>query len=159
MISGSDILWVLSVSMCCCFVVEAQELDIYKPFFGKWKAYEVEGNIFEGSVDILAIKTRPGSRASEMLLIYDEQQRGLLCSQMSSEKEDLACVVVSINKKNISSKDRADLITNQIGEMTYFIILLKIKNNNLEITGYHLIDDKCVNKGICSYNLLSILVK
>lgn len=152
-------LWVLSFTICFCFLVKAQKLEIYKPFYGKWKANNAKVNIFEGSVDILAIKTRPESRTSEMLLIYDEHQRGFLCSQINLEKEDLACGVVSLNKKNISSKDRADLVTNQVAEMPYFIIVLKIKNNNLEIKGHPLTDAKCVNESNCSYNLLSLLVK
>lgn len=152
-------LCVLVFAMCCCFFVEAQELELYKPFYGKWKVDKLEGNIFEGSIHILTVKTRPGSRASEMLVIYDEQQRGFLCSQMNSEKKDLVCGVVKLNKKNVSSDDRADLITNQLAEMPYFILALKIKNNTLEITGYPLTNYKCVNEGNCSYKLLSVLVK
>lgn len=152
-------LWILSFNICFCFLAKAQEFEIYKPFYGKWTPYNVDGNIFEGSVNILTIKTRPGSRTSEMLLIFDEQQRGFLCSQWSPEKEALACSVVSLNKKDISSKDRADLVTNQLADMPFFIIVLKIKNNNLEIMGHHLTDAKCINEDNCSYNLLSLLSK
>lgn len=153
------IFWILSFLISYTPSAEAKETNFDKSVQGQWLAKEDGSNLFEGSVRILSLKTKPESQTSEMLLIYDEQLRGFLCSEYNQEKSNIICSAVTVNKRDISSEDRADLVTNQLEEMIYFLVKLEKENNFLKIMGHHLTDAECINTDTCSFKLLSLLAK
>ena len=141
------------------FSAQAQNKNLYEQFLGKWQAEQSESNIFEGTVHILYIKTRPGSRVLEMLLIYDDKQRGFLCSETEKSSELLFCEAVEVNRKDIGANNRADLVTQSFADSLFFVVRLNKHKEHLDVWGHHLTDVACLSNDGCSYQMLGTLIK
>ncbi len=140
-------------------LARAQDLRPYEHFQGKWQAEKSDGNIFDGKVNIVYVKSRAGSLSSTMLLIYDDKQRGLLCSGTEKYKELLFCEAVETAKKHISADDRADLVTREFADNLFFVVKLEKHDENLNVMGHYLTDAACLEDNSCSYQSLSVLLR
>lgn len=124
---------------------------------GKWQAVKGEDDIFEGTVNIVAVKTRPGSITSQILIIYDETQRGLICSLLRMSSNRTMCGAVTLNKENITADDRSDLVTNAMPDIPPVVIEFQKQDYNLAVKGCFITQGNCSLDGESSFKLLSLL--
>lgn len=128
----------------CGAPVKAQE-----PMEGRWEIEEKSSQIFSGTVRIIYVRSRPGSRYKRLPIIYDEEQAGFLCSPM--EGQTFICGAAAIEKKELTADDRADLVTYAVPGLPLFKIKFDFREDKLEISGRPLTAEPCNYSDGCSY--------
>lgn len=137
---------ILIILGCLFFqYVSANAQALPPQIFGEWKTVQKDDNIFDGNVHITTVKTSPGAPTDEILLIYDDTQRGLLCSLLPLLEKGLICGAAYITKKEVTPEDRSDLVTQSIPDLPPVYIQLEKKDNMLAINGCSLNRDDCMN--------------
>lgn len=133
------------------------DFEIYSQYVGKWTAAGEENQLFAGEVEAVEIKTKPGSMAKTMLLFYNAEHQGFLCTQIS-EKAEMICSEVILTKDKIEKDDRVDLVTKRaVEDMPLLSGLLERTGNTLKIKVASLTDEKCARGLVCDYMTIATL--
>lgn len=134
---------------------------------GKWYPADQDNQssakIFSTPVNIVYIKTRPGSLRKRILIIYDTEKRGLLCNPSEILDPNATgrffCFAVNVSKTDITPDDQSHLITFPMEEFPPLYVDLRLKKRNLDIYIYPLYDDQCIDADNCPFGLFSQLKK
>lgn len=131
--------------------------EAYKNYQGSYYAYDLMNNIFTGDVYLKYIKTRAGSYHSNVLLIYDEEKHGLLCSGVNEQKGIyLQCFPVMTIADDINENSISSNVVTAVPNMDIILILrLKRLPEGIYIYG-HPLNEQCGTDTRCD-DLLSAL--
>lgn len=127
------------------------DFGIFSQYTGKWTTVGEENQLFAGEVEAVELKTKPGSKAKTMLLFYNKEHQGFICTQIS-EKAEMICTEVILTKDKIEKDDRVDMVTKwAIEDMPLLKGLLERTGNTLKIKVASLADEKCAQGLACNY--------
>lgn len=146
---------ILTALFFYCMPANAQSLP--SQIFGNWQVVNPQKNIFEGNVHILAVKSKPGAMTTHALLIYDDTQKGFLCSILPFEGKGWVCGAAYITKTNVTPEDRSDLVTQAFPDLEPVIINFEQQKDTLAVIGCALTNDDCIDTDKPNYRVLGLL--
>lgn len=135
-----------------------QDAATKDPLSGTWMAQDAGYNIFDGQVNMVKVFSKPGSIRQQMLVVYDKTRRALLCGKIEETRREFVCQAILLNRDEITSEDRADLINDgTIKDIPPLIVDFARSEDTLEIKGVPVTEEKCLENESCEYLLLSRL--